>query len=143
MQDIKGVGRKGDVSDVSDGYARNFLMPKKLAEPVTEKKVQAIAAAKKHHEELKAREQQEYRKLVEKFKNVTLDFTRKADKSGSTFGSVTEKDIAQELEKKLRFAVGPSFVELPHHLKKVGEHFVDINLGHGIRGKIKTKITGI
>ncbi|OGE86635.1 MAG: 50S ribosomal protein L9 [Candidatus Doudnabacteria bacterium RIFCSPHIGHO2_02_FULL_46_11] len=139
-KDIKSIGRKNDVKDVSEGYARNFLFPKGLAEQATASRLNEIEQAEKRRLSERDKHEQQFKKLGGKLKDITLSFARKGDKSGTIFGSISAHDIAQALKEKTQLEVSAKQVELPHALKKAGEHLVGLNLGPGLRPTLKVKI---
>ncbi len=137
LQDIRGLGRKYDIKDVSDGYARNFLLPKKLAEAAT-------GAALKNVMELKSKIDAEREKLIaelkaeaEKIKGKKIVFKMKTGEKGEVFGSVTARDIKDELEKMGVFHAVPV---LPKPLKIIGETKVEISFGEGIKTEIEVGV---
>ncbi|TSC88822.1 MAG: large subunit ribosomal protein L9 [Parcubacteria group bacterium Gr01-1014_3] len=134
LQDVRGVGRKNEVKEVSDGYARNFLIARKLA-------VAANESAMKFKAEVDANEQaaiNRYKALAEKISKESFEFFVKTGAKGEVFGSVTKEDVRKHLSEK-----GFSEVEvvLPKPIKFTGEHMVEINFGKGIVGKLKVKVS--
>lgn len=140
LQNINGVGKKLEIKNVSDGYARNYLIPKGLARIATNEVVKDIqiktVVEKKHKEETE--------KELEKFANILdgkdFHFYPKVGAKKEVFGSVTKKDIEEIIIKKLPEKIYGKIkieVNLPKPLKTLGEHEVEINLGSGIRKKIK------
>lgn len=141
LQDIKSVGKKGQVLDASDGYARNYLLPKKLA---------VIADAANMNELKTKQEANKYKRdmsfasakeLSEKMKNFELDFKIKAGDNGKIFGSVTSKDIADELNKKYFVEVDKKKVMLAEAIKNLGVYNVEIKLFEGVSGYLKVNVT--
>ncbi len=139
LGDIRGLGKRNDVKEVSGGYARNFLLPKKLAEAAT-------GAALKRMAELKSKMDAEHEKLVtklkaeaEKIKNEKLFFKVKTGEKGEVFGSVTARDIERELAER---GVPRAEAELKKPLKALGEHAVEINFGEGIKTDIRVLLKG-
>lgn len=129
LRDIKGVGRKGELKEVHDGYARNFLLPRSLAAVATSETMQQLAAsdAKKKCAEELARV--EARTEAAKAKALTLQFTRKAGERGEIFGSVSASDVDEALRKEgLKYAE----VILEHALKTVGIHAVSLKFPGGL-----------
>jgi len=130
LRDVRGLGRKNDVKEVSDGYARNFLIAKKMASPAT---AEAVSAQK----ELMNREAGEMYKLIAAAKALsekTIEFRVKAGEKGEVFGSVTREDVRGELE---RMGYKNIEVELHKPIKTLGEHPVDVNFGKGVKGQAK------
>ena len=131
------------MKDISDGFARNFLIPQKLVEPATEQKIGALKAQKEQEIHKHEKEEAALSKLAKRLPSMLLEFTRKTDKSGSTFGSVSQKDIADEINKKAEVNLSPSAIVLEHPLKKIGEHALEINLGHGLKSRVRVRIRSI
>ena len=140
LQDIKSVGKKGQVLDASDGYARNYLLPKKLA----------VKADAQNMNELKTKQEaNKYRKdmnlaaaneVKEKMKNFELIFKIKAGDNGKIFGSITSKDIADELNKKYFVEVDKKKVLLDDSIKNIGVYNIDIKLFEGVTGTLKVVV---
>ena len=99
LQDVKSLGKKDDIVNVSDGYARNFLLPKKLAVEATDTKLKEISDKKKVLEKKKAQEMEEAKALAEKLSNIEVVIKTKAGVSGKLFGSITAKDIADIIKR--------------------------------------------
>jgi len=130
LADVKGVGRKNEVKNVADGYARNFLLAKKLAIAADEKGLSAKAV-------IDARESAEISRLngiIESLTKTPLEFTIKTGEHKEVFGSVSKKMIEEALLKK---GVKEGEILLPHSIKSTGEQEVEINFGKGVRGKLK------
>ncbi len=134
LKDIKGIGRRLDVKEVKDGYGRNFLVARGLAEAATKESLNRLEAQKKIWEA-------EHQKLVEKLKleakkleGITLNFKMKVGEKGETFGSVSHKDIEMEL---VKHGYKNLKIELEKPIKGIGEHSVVVDLGEGIKVKIK------
>lgn len=139
-QDIKSVGKKGQILDASDGYARNYLLPKKLA---------VIADATNLNELKTKQDANKYRRdmtmanakeLAEKMKNFEITFKIKAGENGKIFGSVTAKDIANELNKKYFVEVDKKKICLDDAIKTLGVYNIEIKLFEGISGVLKVNI---
>ncbi|MBR3888560.1 MAG: 50S ribosomal protein L9 [Clostridia bacterium] len=139
-QDIKSVGKKGQIIDASDGYARNFLLPKKLA---------VVADATNLNELKMKQDANKYRRdmtmanakeLSEKMKGYELIFKIKAGDNGKTFGSVTSKDIAEQLNKKYFVEVDKKKICLDDAIKTLGVYNIEIKLFEGISGFIKVSV---
>ena len=139
-QDIKSVGKKGQIIDASDGYARNYLIPKKLA---------VVADATNLNELKMKQDANKYRRdmtmanakeLSEKMKGYELVFKIKAGDNGKTFGSVTSKDIAEQLNKKYFVEVDKKKICLDDAIKTLGVYNIEIKLFEGISGFIKVSV---
>ena len=99
-QDVKKVGKKGEIVDVSDGYARNFLLARGLAVSVTEKSMEILSQQKEEAAAIEAQKEKEAKELAERLKTIPLQFRVKVGKEGQIFGSVSTKQIVEELAKK-------------------------------------------
>ena len=121
MKDVKGSGKAGDVVKVSDGYARNMLLPKGLAKEATEgnirslEKQKAIAAEKLEEQKAAAKE------MAAKLEKITLKIESKGGDSGKLFGSITSKDIAEALEKQEGMKIDKKKIEMKTPIKQAGE----------------------
>lgn len=138
-QDVSNVGRKNDIKDVSDGFARNFLFPKNLAKPATESALKAVAGQKVLEERESSEEYQRYKSLVEKLKSLTLNFKVKMGEKGRAFGSVTAVKIRDAL-KKQGIEVEKEWILLEEPIKTTGERKVKIKLPNELMGEVKILI---
>jgi|WetSurMetagenome_2_1015567.scaffolds.fasta_scaffold667302_2 large subunit ribosomal protein L9 len=139
IKDVKGLGRKGEVKNASDGYARNFLLPQKLALKATGDVVAKAAADAALADAKRAALTVELRKQAKELKNAKLTFTRKVGERGEIFGSVSDTDVEAALRAQ-GFTHGA--VELKHHLKTVGTHTVRVNFGEGISTELDVVVVG-
>jgi len=145
LQNIKGIGQIGDVKSVSDGYARNFLFPKKLAKLATDTALKEVDSLKKKQEAIQGLEKENTNKLAEQLKDVVLEFTRKATKTGKIYSAVTKEDIAEILTKKSGLTVEPNSINLEghegDHIKQLGEHIVKVELAPDVTAEVKVKVS--
>jgi len=130
LQDVKGVGRRMEIKEVKDGYARNFLFPRKLAASVTK---EALALKSKLENQEKAKIES-YGELAKKLGETQLEFNVKADEKGKIFGSVKASDIKKSLAEK---GFGEPEILLEKPLKETGIHQTEVHFGWGVKGKIK------
>jgi large subunit ribosomal protein L9 len=142
LQNIKGVARIGDVKNVADGYARNFLFPKKMAQPATPENLKNIESLAKKREEDYANKRERGLKLTEKMAGLELHVRQDANDQGHLYGSVDEKIIVKELKKR-GIEISPEEINLPSHLKEVGEHEVEIEFHPEVKAKFKVIVTSI
>lgn len=136
IKPIPKIGSAGDVKSVSDGYARNFLIPRGLAVPATEENLKRQAGLKTLAEKEAAREREAFIAAAEKLKALELRFTLKVGLKGRSFGSVTMQDLVDEL-KKHGTVLEREWIELEQGIKTTGEHQVKIKFPHGIHGELK------
>ena len=140
QKDIKSVGKKGQILDASDGYARNYLLPKKLAviaDATNLNELKTKQDANKYKRDMTMANSKE---LVEKMKSFELTVKRNAGENGKTFGSVTAKDIADELNKKYFVEVDKKKIGLADAIKTIGIYTIDVKLFEGIVGKLKVTV---
>lgn len=138
---IPGKATKGDIKDVPDGYARNFLIRQGLARPATkdaELKVQASAAKKKRGD---ARADKANRALHNKINGQTITIADKANESGMFYAAVTNKRIAKEIHAAYGITVDPQRIAVPHALKSLGAHEISLNLLPGEKTVITLTLT--
>ena len=132
-QDVKGQGKKGQMVKVSDGYARNYLLPRGLAKEATKANIN----------ELKGKaESLEYRIQTEKNEAAAIAETAKAGSNGKLFGSVTSKDVADELTKQHHIKLDKKKFVMPDGIKNLGTTEVEVKLYTGITGKLKVVVKG-
>lgn len=139
--DIKGVGKKNEIINASDGYARNYLFPKKLAVPADTQNMNLLNAKKASEQHKKDLECEEAKKVQEKMKTIVLKITTKAGENGKTFGSITSKEIAESLEKQFKIKVDKKKIVLPEQIKTLGTYVVDVKLYEGVVGKLTVSVT--
>ena len=141
LQDVKGKGKKDTIVDVSDGYARNFLLPKGVAVEADAKIMNDYKnkqAAKKHHEEM---EKQAAKETVEKLAGLVVKILATAGADGRFYGSVTTKDIAEDLEKQHGITVDKRKIVLDDAIKAFGSYSLDVKLYPEISGKLNVIVT--
>ena len=140
--DIKGVGKKNEIINASDGYARNFLLPKNLAVEANAENMSKLQAQKDTNQFKKETEKEEAKKLAEKMNKIMLRIQVKAGENGKIFGGVSAKEIAENLEKEHNIKIDKKKIELKETIKTLGVHCVEIKLYEGIIGKIKVDVRG-
>jgi large subunit ribosomal protein L9 len=140
LQDAKNLGKKGNIKDVTEGYARNFLFPKKLAEPATEEAIKNNEAKKSQEKAEKQAQTETLKTLAEKIKNKKFTFKSK-EEGGKLFGSVSAKDIA-ELLKKEKLAILEKSIIINEAIKKIGDYEITIALSPEIKTIVKLEVTG-
>jgi len=137
LQNIKGIGQMGDIKNVSDGYARNFLLPRQLAQAATPDSIKLATVLKKNKETRIAKNEEEAAKIAEQLAGITLTITETANDEGHLYGSIDAKRIAQELKNQHAITLDPDSVILDQHIKTTGEHEVEINLHKDVPAHLK------
>ncbi|TCT24602.1 LSU ribosomal protein L9P [Melghiribacillus thermohalophilus] len=139
-RDVKGKGKKGEVKEVSEGYARNYLLKNNLAVEATKGNLKALEAQKKKQKEQEMEELNEAKKLKEKIGSLTVEISAKAGDGGRLFGSVTSKQIADELKKKHNINIDKRKIELDQPIRALGYTNVPVKLHPEVTGTIKVHI---
>ena len=140
LQDVKGQGKKGQLIDVSDGYARNFLLPKKLAQEATADNINTMKMNDKALQERRQKEREEALALSKVLKEMTLVVTAKGGGAGRLFGSVTNAEIADALEKNHKIKLDKRKIVLDDPIKNVGTYTVRCKLGYEVVAELKVEI---
>lgn len=140
LDNIKGIAQIGDIKDVADGYARNFLFPRKLAEIATTAAVIRAEALKKRRLEEYSRSKEEALALTSRLDGIVLEIIADANEAGHLYGSVNEKMIAEAAHAK-NIDIRPDQINLPQPLKTVGEYEVELELHPEVKTKIKIHIS--
>jgi large subunit ribosomal protein L9 len=140
QQDIRGTGKKGEVLNVSDGFARNFLFPRKLAVEATDGAVSAVKAQKDAEAHRRAVNEQSAREIAARVKELTVVIHAKSGEGGRLFGSVTGKEIAEELLAQHHIEVDKKRIEMDEALKTTGVHEVKLRLFAGVSQMLKVEI---
>ena len=138
--DIKGVGKKDEVINASDGYVRNFLFPKNLAVEANAENMAKLQAQNSSKQFKKDTEKEEAQKLSEKMNKISLRIQVKAGENGKIFGGVSSKEITENLEKQYQIKVDKKKIDLKDTIKTLGTVTVDIKLFEGVIGKVKLDI---
>ena len=137
--DVVNLGNRGDLVKVADGYARNFLLPRKLALQATSANKAVVEQMKNAAARRSATEKALAEALAVKLEPVVLDFTRKSGEAGHLFGSVTSADIAAALDAK-GFEIDRRKIQLPEPIKTVGDHTVTIKLYREVAAHVKVNV---
>ena len=139
-QDVKGVGKKDQILEVNDGYARNFLIPKKLGVQASTANL-ALLKSKQDSRDFKRQEdKKEAEQIKEKLEKIRLDIKVKSGENGKIFGGVTSKEISDVLKDKYSINIDKKKIELKETIKTVGITTVDIKLFEGVIGKVKVNV---
>lgn len=140
LKDVKGKGKKGEVKNVADGYAQNFLIKQGLAVEASQANVSTLNAQKKKEEKLAAEELAEAKKLKETMDKITLEFSTKAGEGGRLFGSITSKQIAEELQKAHNIKIDKRKIELPDAIRSLGYTNVPVKLHSEVTSTLKVHV---
>lgn len=138
--DIKGVGKKNEVINASDGYARNFLFPKNLAVEANTENMSKLKAKQDSVKYQKDKEKEEAINIKEKLSKILVKIKVKTGENGKIFGGVSSKDIAQELSKSYGIEIDKKKIDLKETIKTLGVHNVEIKLFEGVVGNLKIDV---
>ena len=138
--EIRGLGRPGDVKDVTDGYARNYLLPKGLAIEATGGELKHLAQERQAEKTKKDRAHEDAEDLAKRLDAVTLVFRLKAGDQGKTFGSVTAKEVAEALKKEAKADIDKTKIVLHEPLRSLGIHKVEVRLLSDVRANVTVAI---
>ena len=140
LQDVNKLGKKGDVVKVNDGYARNFILPKKLGLEATEKNLKDLAVQKAEEEKRQQEIYEEARLLGEELKQKKVELHIKGGEGGRTFGSITAKEIALGLKEQTGLDIDKKKLVLAEAIKSAGEYKVGVKLHPKVNVDLKVKV---
>lgn len=140
IKDLKGQGKIGEEKNISDGYAKNFLIPKGYAIEATTANLNDYKGKKDSQEFKKQQEIDQANNLKASLEKITLTIKAKSGDNGKLFGSITSKEIAAKLSDDYKISVDKKKFVLPDGIKSVGSYTIDIKLHPGITGKLKVKV---
>ncbi|WP_186576883.1 50S ribosomal protein L9 [Aquibacillus kalidii] len=140
-EDVKGKGKKGEVKNVSDGYARNYLLKNNLAVEATGGNMKALSAQKNKEKQLEQEEVDQAKQLKEKLANIEVNVKAKSGEGGRLFGSITSKQIADELKKSYKIKLDKRKIELDNPIRALGYSNVPVKLHPEVTGTIKVHVT--
>ena len=140
LQDVKKVGKKGDVVDISDGYARNFLFPRKLAEEANNNSMHILNTKKENERKKKLAEIEAAQKLASELKGKEIKIEAKSGNGGRLFGAITSKDVAELINKQFKLSVDKKKIVMDT-IKVAGSYDIEIKLYPEVSTKMKVIIT--
>lgn len=142
LKNIRGVGQIGDVKEIADGYARNYLLPHGMAKAAGPNSVKEVENLKKKLSEQTKIEEAQAKEIADKLKDVVLELSEKANASGKLFAAVGRKELAEALKKTAGYEVAQDAIHINEHaIKSVGEHEVEIKLTNEVSVTVKVVIT--
>jgi large subunit ribosomal protein L9 len=141
QKDVKNLGKKGEAVEVSEGYARNYLVPRGLVVMATDANLRTLKQEQDAKQNRKDREKKEAEQLAEKISNMKVKVTAKAGEAGKIFGSVTSADIAAALEKQ-GVKVDKRKIDLKDPIKVLGEYKVDVRVYQEMSATLTVKVSG-
>lgn len=142
LEDVKNVGKKGEVVNVNDGFGRNVLIKKKQAIEATGKNLNDLKLKKANDDKIAAENLEAAKELSKKIEEASITVEIKLGEGGKTFGSISSKEIAEEVKSQLGYDVDKKKVQLKDAIKTVGEHEVKIKLHPQVTTTLKVKVLG-
>ena len=137
LEDVKSLGKKGQIVDVSDGYARNFILAKKLGLEATSKNLNDLKLKKAHEDTLAAQRLQEAKDFAAKLEGLQVTLKIKAGEGGKLFGSISSKEIAEAAKEQLDLEIDKKKLVLPNPIKAIGTTDVPVKLHPQVTGELK------
>jgi large subunit ribosomal protein L9 len=142
IKDVAKLGKAGEIKEVKEGYGRNFLIAKGFAKLATKEVVKEWEEEQKRKEEELKLEMYELNKEKEVLENLEITIEKKLGDNGHLYGAVTKEEIAEALKAQSKIEIDKKKIDAKN-IKEVGEHIVDIKLGHGIHAKLKINVKGV
>ncbi|MBQ6230738.1 MAG: 50S ribosomal protein L9 [Eubacterium sp.] len=143
IQDVKALGKKGEIVEINDGYARNFVLPKKLGIEATPKNMNDLKLQKQNDAKVAAENLAEAKAMAETLSKLTVNTKVKVGEGGKTFGSVSSKEISDELAKQHNIKIDKKKIVLKDAIKAVGSYTVSVKLHPEVTGELKVKVEGM
>jgi len=140
LDDVPDVARAGEVKEVANGYARNFLIPKGLATPATKQALQRVEALRQASAKREAKALEEAQALAQRLEGLSLNFKARVGEQGRLYGSITSADIAEEIEKAVGQAIDRRRIELEQPLREVGSFPVSLRLAREVTAQVIVNI---
>lgn len=141
LEDVKALGKKGQIVNVNDGYARNFILPKKLGVEATSKNLNDLKLQKANADKQAAEQLAAAKELAAKIEALSVNLTMKAGEGGRAFGSVSGKEIAAAVSEQLGLDIDKKKMVLPEPIKTFGTHEVPVKLHRDVTAKLSVKVT--
>jgi large subunit ribosomal protein L9 len=138
--DVKGTGKKGDVVNVADGYARNYLLPKGLALEASPGNLKDLVSKQEIQQKKKEQEYEEARRLAKKMEGIVLTLPVKAGEGGKLFGAISNRDIGDALEKETGLVIDKRKIELSGTIKNLGTYDMAIKLHPKVTAKVQVQL---
>jgi len=141
LKDVRGLGKAGEVVKASDGYARNYLFPRKLASEATDANMKALEKKRRDEEARRAQEMEDALELKKKVEAAgAVKIESKGGDNGRLFGAVTSKDIAEAFEKSYGIALDKKKIDLDSPIKSAGNYEIDLKLAQGVSARLKLEV---
>ncbi len=140
LQDVKALGKKGDLVEVSTGYARNYILPKKLGVEATGKNINDLKLQKAHKDKMAAEQLEAARELKEELEKKELALSIKVGDNGKAFGAISSKELAQAVKDQFGLTVDKKKIAIDEPIKTLGSHEVKVKLHPKVTAALKVKV---
>lgn len=140
LQDVKALGKKGEVVNVNDGYARNFILPKKLGVEANGKNLNDLKLQKNNEAKVAQEHLDAAKKLAEELKAGKVVLTMKVGEGGRTFGSVSNKEIAEAVKEQMHLDIDKKKIQLKEQIKTLGTHIVSVKLHPEVTAELNVSV---
>ena len=140
LQDVKSLGKKGEIVNVSDGYARNFILPKKLGVEANSANMNDLKLQKANAEKVAQEQLEAAQKLAAQLENKEVVLKIKSGEGGKVFGSISSKEIAAAAKQQCALELDKKKIQLPESIKSLGNYYVGVKLHPKVTGKLKVKV---
>ena len=140
LQDVKALGKKGEVVNVNDGYARNFILPKKLGVEANGKNLNDLKLQKNNEAKVAQEHLDAAKKLAEELKAGKVVLTMKVGEGGRTFGSVSSKEIAEAVKEQMHLDIDKKKIQLKEQIKTLGTHIVSVKLHAEVTAELNVSV---
>ena len=140
LEDVKSLGKKGQIVKINDGYARNFVLPKKLGLEATPKNLNDLKLKKANEDKIEKKKLEAAKEFAKVLEESTVVVKIKSGEGGRTFGSVSSKEIAQEAKKQLDFDIDKKKIVLDEPIRTLGTHVIQIKLHKDVTAKMNVKV---
>lgn len=140
LQDVKALGKKGEVVNVNDGYARNFILPKKLGVEANGKNLNDLKLQKNNEAKVAQEHLDAAKKLAEELKAGKVVLTMKVGEGGRTFGSVSSKEIAEAVKEQMHLDIDKKKIQLKEQIKTLGRHIVSVKLHPEVTAELNVSV---
>ena len=140
LQDVKSLGKKGEIVEVSDGYARNYVLPKKLGAEANSKNMNDLKLQKANEEKVAKQQLEAAQEMAKLLETKEVVVKMKSGEGGKTFGSISSKEIAEEAKKQCDLALDKKKIQLPEEIKSLGVYEVHVKLHTKVTGRLKVKV---
>lgn len=142
LENVKGIGKKDEIINANDGYARNFLFPKNLAIEANSTNLSKLKSKQDSASFKKSEEKKNAEEMKEKLSKIVLKINVKAGENGKIFGGVTAKEISEQLKKQYNYNIDKKKIDIKETIKTIGMFTIDLKLFEGVVGKLKIHIIG-